>query len=232
MVVTSYFILSIGGYEIDAATAALIAALVALFATLAVTVLDAMVLEKNRQQAKREAETEALREKIYVEIAWNLRGLSGDISTDFVLRHMETYKQLFNFLKELAWSPIYQDARNAPGLYYQIKDARAISAYHQRMNGLVRRFAGSPPDNETKEEKKKREDEEFDDVQDFVINRFEPALVEAICWLELPKLLRIYESQFAEKGSSREPPECIKELARQFIHEIFNPVGDISGPGR
>lgn len=159
MMVTSYFLLNIGGYEIDSATAALITALVALITTLAVSVLNATYLEKKRQKVdldfeavkqqvqlnyetsrRREqlkTEKDALRDALYTEIIWKIREIGISLGGRFgLLNHADDRKKLEEALSSFKTCPVYDSALKTPTLFYQIDDARGIAHFYRNIRAL------------------------------------------------------------------------------------------------
>lgn len=138
------YLLAIGPYELDTATVALIAAILALIGV----VLNATWLEARRRRIEIETEKKALREALYSEIGWTLTQI-------IPLMHGWEWDEFKKLLSNFMSFDVYDTARKSPALFYQLHDAREIDIVYRLLRNLTDRV-----EEETKESGK----DEFDKV--------------------------------------------------------------------
>ncbi len=142
MVVLTTFPLSI-----DPITVTLFTAVLALIGSLIVTMLNATVLEKSRQnialekaatlekkrqRATREIEKKALREALYSEIIAKLRE-AGQSAAIGDLSRANDRVALERALSSFKTCPVYKSAITKPEFFYQLDDARGIEYFYQTL---------------------------------------------------------------------------------------------------
>lgn len=141
-------------FSVDTATATLIIAMAAVVTTVLVTVLDATMLERRRQQTKLTVEREALRKGLYDEMADIIHVFHQIVFTDLFLmkmkrmpRTIDVHQFLFqqSLLNEMKTKidrfvsfDVYNSANREPVLFFGLEDeARNINRFYKMIkNGI------------------------------------------------------------------------------------------------
>ncbi|MGZ4849422.1 MAG: hypothetical protein ACXV2D_08045 [Halobacteriota archaeon] len=170
--------------QIDAVTATLFAAVLALSGTLVVTVLNATSLETRRQDRIRKQEEVALRDACYTEIGKTVRELATRIS--LVQKGYVEYERLSEHLSGYAldWV-VYPYIQANPNLFYRLPDARSIEYFYQNLRDEIDNLSD---DCKQHLENPLPEDESYAYIAH---NRLPTILQGAIVYLEIEKLREV-----------------------------------------